>query len=84
MNFDARKYVITAFILLVGGIYTIRLFYMQVIDVYEEAKYPFINGVMQEIEDSGYDKEEMLEYLIGELQNLEKQDRPMVTTSHKF
>ena len=32
MNFDARKYVIMAFILLVGGIYTIRLFYMQVID----------------------------------------------------
>jgi len=44
--------------------------YMQVADVYEEAKYPFINGVMQEIEDSGYDKEEMLEYLIGELHKL--------------
>ncbi len=44
--------------------------YMQVTDVYEEAKYPFINGVMQEIEDSGYDKEEMLEYLIGELHKL--------------
>ncbi len=58
--------------------------YMQATDVYEEAKYPFINGVMQAIEDSGYDKEEVLEFLIGELQDLEKQDRPMVTTSHKF
>jgi penicillin-binding protein 2 len=32
MNFDARRYVIIAFIILVGVIYTIRLFYMQVID----------------------------------------------------
>ena len=32
MNFDARKYVIISFIVLVGMIYTIRLFYMQVID----------------------------------------------------
>jgi penicillin-binding protein 2 len=32
MNFDARRYVIVAFIGLVGLIYTIRLLYMQVID----------------------------------------------------
>ena len=32
MNFDARKYVIITFIILVGIIYSIRLFYMQVID----------------------------------------------------
>ena len=32
MNFDARRYVIVAFIGLVGVIYTIRLLYMQVID----------------------------------------------------
>ena len=32
MNFDARRYVIVAFIGLVGVIYTIRIFYMQVID----------------------------------------------------
>lgn len=32
MNFDARRYVIVAFIILVGVIYTVRLFYMQVID----------------------------------------------------
>ena len=32
MNFDARRYVILTFIILVGIIYTIRLFYMQVID----------------------------------------------------
>ncbi len=32
MNFDARRYVIVAFIALVGMIYTIRLFYMQVVD----------------------------------------------------
>lgn len=32
MNFDSRKYVITLFIVLVGSIYAIRLFYMQVID----------------------------------------------------
>ncbi len=32
MNFDARKYVLITFIVLVGVIYTIRLFYMQVID----------------------------------------------------
>ncbi|TNF46970.1 MAG: hypothetical protein EP305_09325, partial [Bacteroidetes bacterium] len=32
MNLDARKYVIIAFVLIVGMIYTIRLFYMQVID----------------------------------------------------
>ena len=32
MNFDARKYVIISFIVMVGMIYTIRLFYMQVID----------------------------------------------------
>ena len=44
--------------------------YTRVTDVYEAAKYPFINGVMQEIEDSGYDKEEMLEYLIDELHKL--------------
>lgn len=32
MNFDARRYVIIVFFLLVGSIYTIRLFFMQVID----------------------------------------------------
>jgi penicillin-binding protein 2 len=32
MNFDARRYVIVAFIGLVGIIYTLRLFYMQVVD----------------------------------------------------
>ena len=32
MNFDMRKYVIITFIVLVGIIYSIRLFYMQVID----------------------------------------------------
>ena len=32
MNNDARRYVIIVFFLLVGSIYTIRLFYMQVID----------------------------------------------------
>ena len=32
MNIDARKYVIIAFFLIVGAIYTTRLFYMQVID----------------------------------------------------
>ena len=32
MNFDARRYVIVMFILLVGIFYSIRLFYMQVID----------------------------------------------------
>lgn len=32
MNFDARKYVIITFIVLVGIIYSTRLFYMQVID----------------------------------------------------
>jgi penicillin-binding protein 2 len=32
MNFDARKYVIITFIVLVGIIYATRLFYMQVID----------------------------------------------------
>lgn len=32
MNLDARKYVLITFIVLVGLIYTIRLFYMQVID----------------------------------------------------
>lgn len=32
MNIDARKYVIIAFFLIVGVIYTMRLFYMQVID----------------------------------------------------
>ena len=32
MNNDARRYVIIVFFLLVGAIYTIRLFYMQVID----------------------------------------------------
>ncbi len=32
MNFDARRYVIVAFVALVGIIYTIRLFYMQVVD----------------------------------------------------
>ena len=32
MNFDARRYVIVAFIGLVGLIYTFRLFYMQVVD----------------------------------------------------
>ena len=32
MNFDGRKYVIIVFILLVGFIYSIRLFYMQIID----------------------------------------------------
>ena len=32
MNFDARKYVIIAFFLIVGVIYATRLFYMQVID----------------------------------------------------
>lgn len=33
MNFDARRYVIVVFFLVVGVIYAIRLFYMQVIDV---------------------------------------------------
>ncbi|MEN9304285.1 MAG: hypothetical protein RL264_2714 [Bacteroidota bacterium] len=32
MNLDARKYVILAFVVIVGLLYTIRLFYMQVID----------------------------------------------------
>ena len=32
MNFDTRKYVIISFIIVVGFIYTSRLFYMQVID----------------------------------------------------
>lgn len=32
MNFDSRKYVLITFIVLVGIIYTLRLFYMQVID----------------------------------------------------
>ena len=32
MNFDARRYVIVTFIALVGVIYMIRLFYMQVVD----------------------------------------------------
>ena len=32
MNFDTRKYVIISFIVVVGIIYTFRLFYMQVID----------------------------------------------------
>lgn len=32
MNFDTRKYVIISFIIVVGFIYTARLFYMQVID----------------------------------------------------
>lgn len=32
MNFDTRKYVIITFIIVVGIIYTLRLFYMQVID----------------------------------------------------
>ena len=32
MNFDTRKYVIIAFILIVGVIYSIRLLFMQVID----------------------------------------------------
>lgn len=32
MNFDSRKYVIITFIVLAGIIYTLRLFYMQVID----------------------------------------------------
>jgi penicillin-binding protein 2 len=32
MNFDARRYVIIVFIGFVGFIYTVRLFYMQVID----------------------------------------------------
>lgn len=32
MNLDARKYVIITFVVLVGIIYTLRLFYMQVID----------------------------------------------------
>ncbi len=32
MNFDTRRYVIFTFILVVGVIYIIRLFYMQVID----------------------------------------------------
>lgn len=32
MNTDARRYVIIVFFLLVGAIYTVRLFYMQVID----------------------------------------------------
>ena len=32
MNFDARRYVLVIFILLVGIFYSIRLFYMQVID----------------------------------------------------
>ena len=32
MNFDARKYVIITFVVVVGLIYAIRIFYMQVID----------------------------------------------------
>ena len=32
MNFDTRKYVLISFIVLVGIIYTFRIFYMQVID----------------------------------------------------
>jgi penicillin-binding protein 2 len=32
MNFDARKYVIIVFIITVGFIYIVRLFFMQVID----------------------------------------------------
>ena len=32
MNFDTRRYVIYAFIIVVGFIYIVRLFYMQVID----------------------------------------------------
>jgi len=32
MNFDARRYVIIFFMILIGLIYSIRLFYMQVID----------------------------------------------------
>ena len=32
MNFDIRRYVILAFIILVGFLYTFRLFYMQVVD----------------------------------------------------
>ena len=32
MNFDARRYVLVMFILLVGVFYSFRLFYMQVID----------------------------------------------------
>jgi len=32
MNFDARKYVIIVFIITVGIIYIVRLFFMQVID----------------------------------------------------
>lgn len=32
MNFDIRRYVILSFIILVGFLYTFRLFYMQVVD----------------------------------------------------
>ncbi len=32
MNFDARRYVLTFFIAIVGFSYIIRIFYMQVID----------------------------------------------------
>ncbi len=32
MNFDARRYVLVTFIVIIGVIYTLKLFYMQVID----------------------------------------------------
>jgi penicillin-binding protein 2 len=32
MNFDARRYVVTFFIILVGVVYSLKVFYMQVID----------------------------------------------------
>ena len=32
MNLDARKYVILVFIILVGCVYLVRLFFMQVVD----------------------------------------------------
>ena len=32
MNTDNRKYVLIAFIIIVGIIYSVRLFYMQVVD----------------------------------------------------
>lgn len=32
MNFDARRYVLVTFIVIIGAIYVIKLFYMQVID----------------------------------------------------
>lgn len=32
MNFDARRYVIVTFFIIIGVIYTIKLFYMQVVD----------------------------------------------------